>query len=137
MTIKSAGKPIYEGDNIHKVIFIKNVLDYSDDYARIVGKGQFWYLDTDATTITDDNETNSGIRNRGLLLNGGATVDAIVPLNRYSFFDELSDRRLPPKQLEFEIVLQNDAAISKLPGKKTMRGRNVCKIMQAKKCLKL
>ena len=59
MTVKSAGKPVYEGDNIHKVIFTKNVLDYSDDYARIVGKSQFWYLDTDATTITDHNEIRS------------------------------------------------------------------------------
>ena len=29
-------------------------------------------------------------------------------MNRYSFFEGLSDRLLPPLQLEFEIVLQND-----------------------------
>jgi len=33
MTVRSAGKNVYEADNIHKVIFIKNLLDYSDDYA--------------------------------------------------------------------------------------------------------
>lgn len=35
-------------------------------------------------------------------------VETIIPLNRYSFFEELSDRLLPPMQLEFEIGLQDD-----------------------------
>lgn len=40
MTVKSAGKTVYEADTIHKVIFIviKNLLDYSDDYARSAAK---------------------------------------------------------------------------------------------------
>ena len=45
MTVKSAGKILYEADNIHKVIFIKNLLDYSDDYTRSVAKSQVWYHD--------------------------------------------------------------------------------------------
>ena len=108
MTVKSAGKTVYEADTIHKVIFIKNLLDYSDDYARSAAKSQFWYLDNDATNVTSDAATNLGIRARGLLSHGGATVDTIIPLNRYSFFEELSDRLLPPMQLDFEIVLQDD-----------------------------
>ena len=36
------------------------------------------------------------------------TVETIIPLNRYSFFEGLSDRLLPPLQLEFEIELQDD-----------------------------
>ena len=44
VTVKSAGKPVYEADSIHKVIFIKNLLDYSDDYAKSLTKSQFWYL---------------------------------------------------------------------------------------------
>ena len=35
-------------------------------------------------------------------------VQTIIPLNRYSFFEGLSDKLLPPMQLEFEIVLQDD-----------------------------
>ena len=108
MTVKSAGKPVYEADNLHKVLFIKNLLDYSDDYARSVAKSQFWYLDNDATNVTAAAATNLGIRARGLLSHGGETVETIIPLNRYSFFEELSDRLLPPLQLEFEIVLQDD-----------------------------
>ena len=109
MTVKSAGKILYEADNIHKVIFIKNLLDYSDDYARTgVATSQFWYLDTDATTVTAAAVTNPGIRQRGALWHGGEMVETIIPLNCFSFFEELSDRLLPPLHLEFEIVLQDD-----------------------------
>lgn len=44
MTVKSAGKTVYEADKIQKVIFITNVLDYSDDYARSVAKVRFGTL---------------------------------------------------------------------------------------------
>jgi len=70
-----------------------------------VAKNQFWYLDSDSTTVTDGNATNVGMR--ALLSHGGATVQTIIPLNRYSF-EGLSDRLLPPMQLELEIVLQDD-----------------------------
>ena len=109
LKLSSVGKIIYEANNIHKGIFIKNLLDFSDDYSRSVAKNQFWYLDEDTTTVTDGNATNKGgIRSRALLSHGGLMVETIVPLNRYSFFESLSDRLLPPLQLEIEIELQND-----------------------------
>ena len=40
MSVKS-GEVLYNTVNIHKVIFIKNLLDYSDDYARSVANSQF------------------------------------------------------------------------------------------------
>ena len=46
MTIKSAGKIVYETDNLHKVTFVKNLLEYSDDFSRSVAKNSLWYLDT-------------------------------------------------------------------------------------------
>ena len=108
LNLKSAGKTLYEANDIHKVIFIKNLLDFSDDFSRSVAKNQFWYLDSDATTATADDATNLGVRARALLLHEGATVQTIIPLNRYSFFEGLSDRLLPPMQLEFDMSLQDD-----------------------------
>lgn len=70
VAVKS-GKTVYEARDIHKAIFIKNLLDYSDDYSRSVAKSQFWYLDSDDTNVTADAATNSGIRQRGLLSHGG------------------------------------------------------------------
>ena len=44
---------------------------------------------------------------------GGAAKDinVIIPINRYSFFEELYDKMLVPMQLEFNIELQNDAEL--------------------------
>ena len=50
MVIKSAGKIIYDTDNLHLVTFAKNLLEYSDDYARSVAKNSLWYLDTADTS---------------------------------------------------------------------------------------
>ena len=108
LNLKSAGKNLYEGSDIHKVVFIKNLIDFSDGFSRSVAKNQFWYLDSDATTVTDGNATNAKMRARALLSHEGETVQTIIPLNRYSFFEGLSDRLLPPMQLEFEVVLQED-----------------------------
>ena len=111
LKVSSAGKKLYEADNIHKGVFIKNLLDFSDDYSRSVAKNQFWYLDSDSTTDTDGNATNAGMRARALLSHEGLMVQTIIALNRYSFFEGLSDKLLPPMQLEFEIELQKDEEI--------------------------
>ena len=107
MMIRSAGKIVYDTDNLHKVTFVKNLLEYSDDYSRSVAKDSLWYLDTDATTAN----TNTGFQSRKLLMtdaNGLLNVNIIIPLNRYSFFEELEGRMLVPMQLQFNINLQND-----------------------------
>jgi len=96
-------------DNIHKVIFIKNLLDFSDDFSRSVAKNQFWYLDNaNNTVVAAATVKNLGMRAMALLSHQGKTVHTIIPLNRYSFFETLSDRLIPPIHLEFEIILQDD-----------------------------
>ena len=52
LMIKSAGKVVYDTDNLHNVTFAKNLLEYSADYSRSVAKNSLWYLDTDSTTAT-------------------------------------------------------------------------------------
>ena len=107
MMIKSAGKIVYDTNNLHKVTFVKNLLEYSDDFSRSVAKNSLWYLDTD-TTYAD---TNAGYQARKLLMTDANVlkdVNVIIPLNRYSFFEELNERMLVPMQLQFNIQLQND-----------------------------
>ena len=99
---------VSESNNIHKGIFIKNLLDYSNDYSGTVAKDQFWYLDVDETTVTDANATNLGMRARALLSNGGKIVETKIPLNRYSFFENFFETLLPTMKIEFEITLQDD-----------------------------
>ena len=44
LVIKSAGIIIYDTDNLHLVTFAKNLLEYSDDYARSVAKNSFFFI---------------------------------------------------------------------------------------------
>ena len=112
LMIKSAGKIVYDTDNLHNVTFTKNLLEYSDDYSRSVAKNSLWYLDTNNTTAN----TNTGFEARRLLTqannnNGGEgakDVNVIIPINRYSFFEELEDKMLVPMQRQFNIELYND-----------------------------
>ena len=57
LMIKSAGKIVYDTDNLHDFTFVKNLLEYSDDFSRSVAKNSLWYLDTDGTSAN----TNYGI----------------------------------------------------------------------------
>ena len=111
MMIKSAGKIVYDTDNLHKVTFVKNVLEYSDDFSRSVAKNSLWYLDTTNRTVVND---NAGFAARKSLMTDAnvlKNVNVVIPLNRYSFFEELEDRMLPPMQLQFNINLRNDAEL--------------------------
>ena len=74
LDVKSNGKNLYNVDNVHKIIFIKNFLDVSDDYALSAAKSQFWYLDTDATKVTGDDATNLVIRAWDILAKARKTV---------------------------------------------------------------
>ena len=38
LKLSSAGKELYKANNTHKGIFIKNLLDFSDDFSRSVAK---------------------------------------------------------------------------------------------------
>ena len=112
MVIKSSGKIVYESDNLHRITNVKNLLEYSEDFSRSVGKNSFWYLDTDRTTAN----TNTGFEARRILTqaaqnNGGGgakSINEMIPLNRYSFFQELERKMLPPMQLTIELTLTDD-----------------------------
>ena len=115
MVIKSSGKIVYESDNLHRITNVKNMLEYSDDYSRSVAKNSFWYIDTDATTAN----TNLGFESRRILTQanaddgtGGArSVNEMIPLNRYNFFQELEREMLPPMQLTIELTLNEDSEL--------------------------
>ena len=115
ITIRSAGKVVYVTDNVHRITNVKNLLEYSNDFSKSVAEKTFWYLDTENSTAN----TNSGFEARRILTqanqnNGGGgakTVNELIPLNRYSFFEELEDKMLPPMQLEFEIDLNEDSEL--------------------------
>ena len=115
MVIKSSGKIVYESDNLHRITNAKNLLEYSEDYSRSVAKNSFWYLDSDDTTAN----TNIGFEARRILTQavnndggGGAkSINETILLNRYSFFQELERKMLPPMQLTIELTLNEDSEL--------------------------
>ena len=94
MVVKSAWKITYDTDNLHLVTFVKNLLEYLDDYARSVAKNSLWYLDLADSNVAAE---NANFEVRRLLTRGsnndgtgaGKDVDVTIPLNRYSFFETL------------------------------------------------
>ena len=121
MVVRSSEKIIYDTDNLHKVTFVKNLLEYSDDYSRSVAKNSFWYLDTNNSTEARPAQAtfNAGYAARKILTQGrnagpagpGKEVNVTIPLNRYSFFETLEGKLLPPLQLKIEIELTPDAEL--------------------------
>ena len=91
-----------------KSSFVKKLLEYSDDFSRSVAKNSLWYLDTNHL-IANANQ-NTGFEARRLLTTGKKDVNVVIPLNRYSFFEELDDRMLVPMQLQFN-SLQLDSTV--------------------------
>ena len=128
LMIKSAGKIVYDTDNLHNVTFVKNLLEYSDDFSRSVGKNSLWYLDTNNTKANN----NTGFESRRLLsqaVNNDGTggerhINVIIPLNRYSFFEELESKMLVPMQIQFNINLNEDGELIHMANG-TDAGRNV------------
>ena len=116
MVVKSAGKIIYDTDNLHLVTFAKNLLEYSDDYASSVAKNSFWYLDLADSSAAADNVNFEARRllTRGVANDGtgvGKEVNVTIPLNRYSFFETLEGRPLPPMQLTIKLELTPDTEV--------------------------
>ena len=63
--------------------------------------------------------TNTGFEARRILTqaaqndgNGGPrSINETIPLNRYSFFEELERKMLPPMQLKIELTLNEDSEL--------------------------
>jgi len=108
LAIKSGGKIIYDTDNLYLVTVVKNLLEYSDDFSRSVAKNSFWYLETGTTAV---DATNTGFAARRALTSDRKQINVKIPINSYSFFEELEGRILPPMQLPFEIELNPDVEL--------------------------
>ena len=114
---------------------IKNLLEYNPSYAKSVGTNEFYFPDTtrspdsskyirrDVQHVRNDADNayevrslpdldntnyNKGFAARKVLLGTSALVNCEIPLNRYSFFEELQDHLLPNVRIEIQIEMEND-----------------------------
>ena len=133
--VRAEGREVYDCDYANHCVNIKNLLEYNPSYAKSVGTNEYYFPDTsrspdsgkyvrrevqhvrndadnayEARTLPDVENTNynKGFAARKLLLGASHEVNCEIPLNRYSFFEELQDRLLPNIRIELQIEMEND-----------------------------
>ena len=133
--VRAEGREVYDCDYANHCVNIKNLLEYNPSYAKSVGTNEYYFPDTsrsadsskytrrivshrrnvannadDPALIIDDVNANynKGFAARKVLLGASAEVNCEIPLNRYSFFEELQDKLLPNVRIELQIEMEND-----------------------------
>ena len=135
LSVTANGRQVYDCDYANHCVNIKNLLEYNPSYAKSVGTNEFFFPDTSRHTDEikysrrnvqhvrndadntyevrqmpeDDNANyNKGFAARKLLLGLSAEVNCEIPLNRYSFFEELQDTLLPNMKIDLNIEFDDD-----------------------------
>ena len=134
LSVVENGRQVYDCDYANHCVNITNLLEYNPSYAKSVGTNEFYFPDTsthaeglkyrtrrvehtknddgsgaEATSVMlrDVNPRyNKGFDARKSLL--GTSVNCEIPLNRYSFFEELQDKLLPNMKIDLNIELEVD-----------------------------
>ena len=135
LNVTANGRPVYDCDYANHYVNIKNLLEYNPSYTKSVGTNEFYFLDTsrnveeskyskrrvthrqnaagnadEAGLMLDDVNVNynKGFTARKTLLGLSALVSCEIPLNRYSFFEELQDKLLPNMKIDLDIEFEDD-----------------------------
>ena len=129
LNVTANGRPIYDCDYANHSVNVKNLLEYNPSYAKSVGTNEFYFPDTaksaneikystqDVThqggghgnVLQEVNATyNKGFAARKVFLGLSSIVNCEIPLNRYSFFEELQDKLLPNMKIDLDIEFEND-----------------------------
>ena len=135
LSVTANGRQVYDCDYANHCVNIKNLLEYNPSYAKSVGTNEFYFPDTsihadeekytkrrvtgrrneqdtnnEAGLMLDDVNANynKGFNARKILLGTSAEVSCEIPLNRYSFFEELQDKLLPNMKIDLNIEFDKD-----------------------------
>ena len=133
--VRAEGREVYDCGYANHCVNIKNLLEYNPSYAKSVGTNEYYFPDTsrhaeskkytrrqvthrrnaaangdEPGLMLDDIDPNynKGFAARKVLLGTSAEVNCEIPLNRYSFFEELQDKLLPNVRIELQIEMEND-----------------------------
>ena len=133
--VTANGRPVYDFDYANHCVNIKNLLEYNPSSAKSVGTNEFYFLETsrsadvskytrrrvehvrndqnnayEARTLPDKDNVNynKGFAARKALLGLSTIVNCEIPLNRYSFFEELQDKLLPNMKIDLHIEFEDD-----------------------------
>ena len=129
--VRAEGREVYDCDYANHCVNIKNLLEYNPSYAKSVGTNEFYFPNTSRhangrkyvtqqvahsgqagnqqrqMVETENVNYNKRFAARKVLLGAFAEVNCEIPLNRYSFYEELQDRLLPNVRIELQIEMKN------------------------------
>ena len=135
LSVTANGRQVYDCDYANHCVNIKNLLEYKPSYAKSVGTNEFYFPDTSRRADErkystrevqheqndaangyeerdmlegDNRHYNKGFYSRKLLLGTSDKVNCEIPLNRYSFFEELQDKLLPNMKIDLNIEFDSD-----------------------------
>ena len=108
--VKLNGRKVYDCNDANQAVNIKNLLEYSQEYAQSTAKNELFYLDTKrhAEERPAQANYNKGFAARKALLGLSADVTTEITLNCYSFFEALRDELLPSTKLEINLQIESD-----------------------------
>ena len=131
LNVTANGRPVYDCDYSNHCVNVKNLLEYNPSYAKSVGTNEFYFPDTtrnaeevkyarervqhvgadgaEADKIMRENVVenyNKVFAARKALLSTSAIVNCEIPLNRYSFLEELQDKK--NMKIDLDIEFEDD-----------------------------
>ena len=110
LRVEANGKTIYDCRNCNQAVNIKNLLDYTRQFAKDMGTNQLFFLDTNRSAEERPAQAafNKGFAQRKALLGTSSNVNVAIPLNRYSFFEGLDNELLPNMKIGIIFDLESD-----------------------------
>ena len=135
LSVTANGRQVYDCGYANHCVNIKNLLEYNPSFAKSVATNEFFFPDTtrhadeikysrrnvqhvrnDADNAYevrqmpegDNANYNKGFAARKALLGLSTGVNCEIPLNRYSFFEELQDKLLPNMKIDLNIEFDDD-----------------------------
>ena len=110
LRVEANGKTIYDCRNCNQAVNIKNLLDYTRQFAKDMGTNQLFFLDTNRSAEERPAQAafNKGFAQRKALLGTSSNVNVAIPLNRYSFFEGLDNELLPNMKIWIIFDLESD-----------------------------
>ena len=151
LSVTANGRQLYDCDYANHCVNIKNLLEYNSSYAKSVGTNEFYFPDTSRNAdeakylrrnvqhVQNDaangyeqrqmveninGDYNKGFAARKALLGTSVDVNCEIPLNRYSFFEELQDKLLPNMKIDLNIELDDDKNLIWRKGQADAPGRS-------------
>ena len=135
LSVTANGRQVYDCDYANHCLNIKNLLEYNPSYAKSVETNEFFFPDTtrhaeeikylrrnvqhvrnDADNAYevrqmpegDNANYNKAFAARQVLLGLSTEVNCEIPLNRYSFCEELQEKPLPNMKIDLNIEFDDD-----------------------------